>query len=299
MITLIDLSRLPPPAVVEQLSYESIRDAMLSDLAVRDAALADLLPSDPAYKIIEVCAYREMLVRSRCNSAATAQMLAFASGADLDHVGVTYMLTERLVLDPGNPAAVPPELPVYEADDDYRARLLLAFDAYSTAGAEPSYRFHAMSASALVKHVGIHSPAPVEVVVTVLSHSGTGAADAALLAAVEAALSDDVRPFTDQVTVQSAAIVQYSVVAALNVYSGVESETVRQMAQAALSAWVSEQHRVGRSIRAAGLIGALMVEGVHDAALAAPGLTADLIVEPGEAPYCTGTTVTVGGITVA
>lgn len=54
----IDLSTLPSPNVVEALGFETIFAAMLNDLCVRDPSFTALVGSDPAYKVLEVCAYR-------------------------------------------------------------------------------------------------------------------------------------------------------------------------------------------------------------------------------------------------
>src|SRR5688572_21280727 len=75
--TAVDLSRLPAPAVVEQLDFEVIFSAMLADLRARDPQFTAITESDPAYKLLQVCAYREMIVRQRCNEACRAIMLAY------------------------------------------------------------------------------------------------------------------------------------------------------------------------------------------------------------------------------
>ena len=48
------------------------------------------LESDPANKVLEVAAYREMLIRQRVNEAACGVMVAFATGSDLDHLAAFY-----------------------------------------------------------------------------------------------------------------------------------------------------------------------------------------------------------------
>ena len=87
MSQLIDLSTVPAPAIVEQFTFEEIVTAMLTDLRARDNAFTALVESDPAFKILEVCAYREMLMRQRVNEAAKACMLAYAVKNDLDNLG--------------------------------------------------------------------------------------------------------------------------------------------------------------------------------------------------------------------
>ena len=85
--TAIDLSNIPAPEVVETLDFSAILAAMVADLQARDPAFTALVESDPAWKILEVAAYRELLLRQRINDASRAVMLAFATGADLEHLG--------------------------------------------------------------------------------------------------------------------------------------------------------------------------------------------------------------------
>lgn len=87
---MIDLSTLPAPKAVEALSFESIVQAMISDLVTRDPTFTALVESDPAYKIVEACAYRELLLRQRNNEAVLAVMLAYAAGSDLDQIGANF-----------------------------------------------------------------------------------------------------------------------------------------------------------------------------------------------------------------
>lgn len=294
----VDLSKLPSPSVVQTVSYETIFSEMHADMLSRDPNLS-ITPADPAYKILEVAAYREALIRSELNDRAKGLLLAYATGSDLDHLGVTYFNTERLVIQEADNNAVPPVPEVKESDDDYRARMLLAEDGYSTAGPVAAYIYHAKSATSEVKDVSVTSPSAGQVVVALLSRSGNGSADQALVDAVTAALSDDVRPMTDEVIVQGATIVEYTVNASLTVYPGFNQTSIRTLAEESLLAWVADQHRLGRDITVAGIKAALLVEGVHDVTLTdslnGTDLTANLAVTETEAAYCTGVTVVVGG----
>jgi len=296
----IDLSRLPAPDVVEPLDYESI-------LAERKAALIALYPeaeqadiaalleleSEPLTKLCEENAYRELHWRQRVNEAAKAVMLAYSSKTDLDQLAANSNI-ERLVTDPGDPDAVPPVPPTYESDDDLRLRAQRAWEGLSVAGPTKAYEFHALSADGRVADATAISPSPCVAVVTVLSRLGDGTATQDLIDVVTAALSaEDVRPVGDRLTVQSAAIVAYSVDATLYLYPGPEQEPILAAAQAALDAYVSTQRRIGRDIRLSAVYAALHVEGVQRVELAAPA--ADVVLDETQAAHCTGTTVTIGG----
>ncbi len=288
--TAIDLSQLPEPAVVEQLDYEQILAAMLADLQARDPAFTALVESDPAYKVLEVAAYRELLIRRRVNDAALAVMLAYAFGSDLDQIGANYSVP-RLVLDEGDPLATPPVLPTYEEDSDYRRRIQLSFEGYSTAGSLGSYVFHGLSADGDVADVYPTSPTPGNVVVYVLSRTGNGTASSALLDKVNAALNADlVRPLTDNVTVQSASIVTYSVEAELVILPGPDSAVVRQTALDAITAYTVAQRKIGHDITLSGVYAALHQPGVQRVNLNSP--SANISISSSQSAYCTGITIT-------
>jgi phage-related baseplate assembly protein len=289
--TNVNLSQLPAPDAVEQIDFEVILAAMLADLRARDPVFDALVESDPAYKILEACAYREVLVRQRANDACRAVMLAFATGSDLDQVGANVNVA-RLVLDEGDPDAVPPVPPTLESDEDFRARIQLSFEAYTTAGSEGSYVFHALSADGDVKDASAVSPNPGEVVVYVLSRTGDGEASPTLIGLVEDALNaEDVRPMTDQVTVESADIVNYAITAELTMYPGPDSNVVLAAAQDAVEAYVAGVARIGYNVTRSGILAALHRPGVQNVALSLPA--ADVSIDDGEAPHCTAITLTV------
>lgn len=158
--SVIDLSKLPTPKVIEELDYEALFQEYLSDFTSRDQKYDGLLESDPAIIILEVMAYREMLLRKRINESAKANLLAFAKGSDLDHILAEYGV---LRLDG-------------EDDDRFRMRGQMAMDGFSTAGPIDAYRFFALSASVKVKSVDVRSEEPGKVIVTILSTDGDGTA---------------------------------------------------------------------------------------------------------------------------
>jgi phage-related baseplate assembly protein len=294
--TPINLSGIPAPAVVEALDFETILAAMVADLQARDTTFTALLESDPALKILEVCAYRELLLRQRVNDAAKGVMLTYALGTDLENLGAFFGVT-RNTITPANPNVYPPIPAVYETDESLRYRITLALEGLSTAGPFGSYVFHALK-TATIKDVAVAGPPEVEpgnVRVTLLSHTGNGTASAGEVAAVFKALNaEDVRPLTDIVTVQAASVLSYKLAVQLSVYDGPDPEVLKAEALARLQAYAAAAHKIGQDIRAAGVIAAAFVSGVENVALLNTGgaLTADLTVSSVQAAYCTGITVT-------
>lgn len=289
--TVVNLSQLPAPNVVESLDFETILAAMIADLQERDPTFTALVESDPAYKVLEVCAYRELLMRQRVNEAAKAIMLAYATGADLDQLGANVGV-QRQVITPADDTTVPPTPAVMESDDDFRARIQLSPEGYTTAGSEGSYVFHGLGADADVKDIQAISPEPGKVTVYVLSRTGDGTAPQETISAVAATLNGEtIRPMTDEVTVLSANIVNYTVTAELTLFPGPDATVVLQSAIDAVTAFLESQRRIGYDVTLSGLYRALHQPGVQNVNLTSP--TASLVLGDGQASYCTAINVTV------
>lgn len=71
------------PNIIEKLRYEEIFSRMKEELVKRDASFTGLVESDPAMKVLEVAAWRELLLRQRINEAVKGNLLKFATGEDL------------------------------------------------------------------------------------------------------------------------------------------------------------------------------------------------------------------------
>lgn len=292
----IDLSTLPAPPLIEPLDYETIYQQQLADFrrAMGEGWTAPL-ESDPIVKLLEVVAYRELLLRARVNDAARGVMLAYAVDGDLDQIGAGYNVA-RLLIDPGDSQAVPPRAPVYESNPDFRRRIQLSFEGYTTAGSTASYVFHGLGAAAEVADISAVSPIPGSVTVYVLSREGNGKASETLLAQVAAALNaEHVRPLTDRVTVQSANIVNYVITAELVMLPGPDSAVVHAAARSAIEAYTREQHALDRDITLSGIYHALHQPGVQRVNLTSPAK--NLAIGAGEASYCTAINLTVAGET--
>ncbi|MFP1920418.1 baseplate assembly protein [Lonsdalea quercina] len=299
-MSIIDLSQLPAPAIVEVPDFDTVlraRKAALlalypeSEQAAVAATLA--LESEPMVKLLQESAYREILLLQRINETAKACMVAYALGNDLDQLAANVNV-QRLTVTPADTSVIPPVDAVMESDDDLRQRIPAAFEGLSVAGPTGAYEFHALSADGRVSDASAISPTPAAVTVTVLSREGDGTASDDLLAVVSQALNDEaVRPVADRVTVQSAAIVPYTVDARLYLYPGPEAEPVRAAAQARLQNYITAQRRLGRDIRLSALYAALHVEGVQRVELLSPA--ADVVLDRTQAAYCTGWQVVTGG----
>jgi phage-related baseplate assembly protein len=294
--TAVDLSKLPYPDAVEQFAFEDILAAMIADLQSRDPEFSALVESDPAYKVLEVCAYRETLIRQRTNEAVKAVTLAYAADADLENIAANYNVQRQTIV-PANPDAIPPTPAVLESDADLRRRVQLSFEGFTTAGSRGAYVFHSLGANVEVLDADVYGPpeTPGVVRVAVLSRIGAGSASSNLLDVVAAKLNaEDVRPLTDFVVVESANIVEYSILAELTFYPGPDSAVVLQAAQAAAEEYVGSNHRLGRDVTLSGLYRALHQEGVQNVILTSP--SENVVTTWNQAAWCTSITIVGGGV---
>ncbi|MBV1842187.1 baseplate assembly protein [Photobacterium ganghwense] len=287
----VDMSQLPKPDVIEQLDYEAILQEWVSRYQAIDPDYLGINESDPVYKLLEVAAFREMVMRQRVNDAAHSTMLAYATKQDLDVRGADFDV-ERLVIEPGDLTAIPPREPVMESDEAFRYRIQLSNRAKNTAGSEDDYEFWALSADGRVKSVRSYSPeGTLTVTVSVLSHEGNGTASADLLAKVDAALTPkSTRPLSDEVVVQSATINEFEVVAELELFQGPDAGEVLKAARSNLEIWLAASHKQGLDLPLDGFYAALRVPGVYKVHLAAP--LGDVINDRFSAGYARSITLT-------
>ncbi len=274
----VDLSKLSAPQIVEPLAFETI-------LAQRKAKLAELFPaiapflnleSEPAVKLQETGAYRELIHYARVNDAARAVMLAFAVGSDLDHLGALFGVA-RLE---------------GETDERLRTRIGLAPEAYPGAGPAGGIVYHAMTASPLVKDVGLaRIPYRGEIRVAILSSEGDGTPSDEVLDAVRERLTDDaIKLMTDTISVLPAEIVPYAVDLRLRIPKGPDQLVVKAAAKAALASFTASRHRVGYEVFVSAISAAAHVPNVEQVVITAP--MADIVTGVAQAPFCTGITVT-------
>lgn len=298
----VDLSLLPPPDVIQTIDYEALVAEWKAELIAlyppeEQAAVTALLAleSEPIVKLIEIGAYRELLLRARHNDEARALLLAFAVGTDLDHIGVTYYQEERLEVTPGDDDAIPPVPPVMESDDDYRYRLALKPESFSVAGPRDAFEFHALTASGQVKSAKPTTPHGGTTEVFVLSRTGNGVPDAGLLATVLAALNPEgIRPLSEEVLVSPAEVIEYPLAVSLTLFPGPAGEIVQQAVDAALANFAAANHKLDGDIIRSAIDAAAHQPGVKKVVIDSPA--ADIVCGPHQAAYCTGITVTIAGI---
>lgn len=288
----IDITKLPAPFAIEPLSYEAIyqeRKAYFIGLhsVEQQASIAQTLEleSEPVVKLLQENAYRELILRQLHNERARRLLLAYTFGPELDHIGVTYYLTPRLVLSEGNPSAEPPEPAIHERDADYVRRILLAHDAWSTAGSREAYIYYALSASPLVKDASATRPLPGLIQVYILSREEGATASPALIETVLSALNgEQVRPLSDTVQVAAAQLKSFQLDAELEIAEGPDSNAVLEAALKAALEYINEQSRLGGRIGIDKLKATLYAPGVDYVHLNQP--TQSIVTNESSAPNC-------------
>lgn len=258
MTTLSDLASLPTPTVIESLSFETIFEELQTEFQSRYPDYSALLASDPAVKLLEVAAYREVLLRNRINAAAKASLLAFATGSDLDHLAAFYGVT-RLT---------------DETDDALRLRTRQRIIGFANAGGAAHYRYWALSASPEVADVEVDSPEPGRVRISVLGKEHDEAqeqtvSDAVLDAVRAVVLRDDIRVLTDTVEVVLAERIPVIVAARLWLYPDAPIETVSAV-RAVFARTLAAHAGLGWDLTRSWVIGQLQRPGVHKVELLAP-----------------------------
>lgn len=308
-MSVIDLARLPAPQVVEPLDFEAILSALKADLIARAPQLAPVLTleSEPLVKLLEVAAWREMVLRQRVNDAARAVMLPWATGADLDNLAARYDLV-RL---PG------------EDDERFRARVLIGYHALSAAGSAASWKLRALSVSTDIRQVDVWADRPGRVKIAVLArvaaplHAVTAeqaaigqalfgrhpqhdaaqpmrwrvaeASDPIVTQVGQALLAEDVRPLSVEVDVTVARIIPVPVSATLIHPPGPDGALLGMQAMERLRALAAQAAFRVDATRAQ-IIAALMGDGIRDVVLGAPA--ADVAVGRGEIAAITGIAIT-------
>lgn len=291
-MTTIDLTAIEAPDVVETLDFEDIYQDLIEHFQSIYPDWNAALESDPVVKLIELAAYREVRFRARVNDAARSVMLAFATGTTLEHLAALFGI-RRLAIKPADPESGVDALK--EKDDDLRARTQLAPQGYSVAGPEGAYRSHALNADGRVLSVSVTSPAPCEIVVTILSREGDGTASEELVEIVTKALqSDDVRPLADKVTVRSAEVIRYQIRATLKFFAGPDRSIVLAVSKKRTQQYADDMHRLDMEVTTDGLHAAIRVAGVQKVILETP--LDGIKVTKQQASFCTGIELIDGGV---
>ncbi|WP_264377720.1 baseplate assembly protein [Wolbachia endosymbiont (group B) of Philonthus cognatus] len=236
--------------IIEKLSYEEIFSRMKEELVCRDETFSALVESDPAIKILEVAAWRELLLRQRINEAVKGNLLKFATGEDLDNLAEFYGV----------------EREKEEDDERFRKRVKAKVKGWSTCGSKEHYRYYALSADSRVKDALVESPIPGKVQISILS-TQTGIALEELLEIVRKQVTrDDIRVLTDTVTVIGCNITEIDIDSRMSISSVISKEEIKEQFIKKFEA----SRRLGWNVTRSWIIANLFVDGVENVELIEP-----------------------------
>lgn len=271
-----DLSSYPPPEAVEQISTDQIIEAHVARFVAEweafraerpDLSLpeynAQALESDVPRVLFGATSYRELLLRVRINEAVRANLLAYATGSDLDHLAAFYDVA-RL----GG-----------EEDARLRVRVILALRGRSTGGTAARYESIAMSASIRVRSVKVYRVGRDPTVrVAVYAADNGGIADEALLSIVAGALNDPaVKMVNDTISVQSAVFQVVDIEANVWLLPTAAETLIPALAVSIRAAWATESS-LGFDLTKSWITAKLMQSGVYRVDIVAPA--ASVVADP-------------------
>ncbi|MHC3931094.1 baseplate J/gp47 family protein [Wolbachia endosymbiont of Rhagoletis indifferens] len=238
------------PNIIEPLNFEEIFSRMKEELVRRDESFTALVESDPAMKILEVAAWRELLLRERINEAVKSNLLKFAMGEDLDNLAEFYGVERQKE----------------ENDERFRKRIKAKIVGSSKGGSKEYYRYHALSADRRVKDALVESPIPGKVQISILSTT-TGIVSEELLEIVKKQVTrDDIRVLTDTVTVTGCNITEIDIHSRMSISPVILEEEIKKQFIKKFEA----SKRLGWNVTRSWIIANLFVDGVENVELIEP-----------------------------
>lgn len=147
-----------------------------------------------------------------------------------------------------------------ESDDDYKLRIRSAFDSFSTAGSTASYNYWAKSMSLSIVDVDSYTPSAGCVNICVLTKDGALGTDSELYTRLQEFLGNTnstKRPMTDNVTIETAEAVNYTIDLTYWIYSTdtINQDTIRTNVLSAINSYIDWQKaKLGRGIDPSELI---------------------------------------------
>lgn len=324
---LTDRNYLPAPEAIARPEFEAVvaqfKADYVANIKASDPALADEIEvtlEQPGALLTKMCeTFAQYLLNEieRRNQQAKQLLPGWSRGSNLDNM-VAHQGIQRQVLDPGDSDAWPVIPPVQESDDHLLLRYLLQSHA-PAAGSRMQYKASCLTLDEralvtvdkpspdkvqltyILQPDGIATqikdgnglmPTPGHVTVTILAREGDGTASPELLDHVRDHFArPDVSPGTDQITVQGAEIIPYTISAIAWIGRGPDSQITEISLRQKLQAYADKQHLLDAVIQPSFITHILHDAGAVKREIIEP--VADIDCAPHQAPYCMGITVEV------
>lgn len=300
MVSRLDLSKIPPPEIVTELSFERNLGRIVEKLkATFDGWKA--AQSDPYYKTAEVVSSEVFQLQGRINESIRQCLIAFARGSNLDQLGAIFKLLRAVV------EVQPDGTVIYEDDESFRTAIITAFDQYSTAGTRNGYLYwlrrtateidseireaarklredgKTSEAESLEKSIlsvidfNVYPSASdedpekdklimrdgrISAIAFFLNQTELSDLPRRVAAIRERMIRDDHIPLNDRLEVIPAEVIQKNIVAVLFVPNGPDPKVFEDLAQSGARRFLAENSKIGKRISLSGLYSKLHVDGI-------------------------------------
>jgi len=164
-----------------------------------------------------------------------------------------------------------------EDDDSYRERIHAAPEAFSCAGSEGAYIYHAKSVSALIGDVAVDSDLAGNVQIYLLLKDGSVPGEEMIQVVTEYLSGETIRPLTDNLSVLPPVLVEYDLDVRYWIAQSdsAVSASIQAKAAQAINEYIEWQRgKLGRDINPSELIYRLKAAGVKRVEVTAPVFTA-------------------------
>ncbi|MBA4269669.1 MAG: baseplate assembly protein [Methylobacterium sp.] len=296
----IDLSRLPAPAIIQVVDNEALIAQFHAAFALEWAQARLIDPSLPTYDVEQIrgdpiqiahraVAYLRLLDRQAVNDGFKATVPAFSFGADLDHV-VSRAGIARLVLVPANAETGTPA--VMESDAALLRRYLLGYRR-PAAGSTQRYLYEAWTAWPQMGDCRVNGRrthgrrGDMDIVITGPGGRLPTSEERDLVR--DAVLRDEVTPEGLDAIVLLARRQEYQVEQVIEVPRGPDPALLETDAEARIRAVADLRTSIGGEVPAELLAGAAYGPNIIRVRDLAP---VELAPDPYAVPVCTGITVT-------
>ncbi len=160
-----------------------------------------------------------------------------------------------------------------EADEDFAYRIYLSPCSYSVAGPSGAYKYYAKSFSTAVGDVDVSSPLPGDVEIRFLMSDESLPSESMCLELLKFISADDVRPFTDHVSVLVPGVQEFDVAFTyyINKSDAYKAAAVQKSVEAAANEYIKWQTSViGRDVNPSMLIKYVVEAGAKRVEISSP-----------------------------
>lgn len=303
---LLDMSRLGKPEALLTLSFknsfEEAKTRLVNIFIANDVPFnVEKQETDSGILILRVNNWRELLMVAAVNRLFLQNLVAFATGASLDHIAATLHLLSRMDGEP---------------DERFRTRIQLEAENKS-GGRLAGYKTEAMRASIDIVNVGTwvdrtHIMEPVVRLALMngstgqwvvdeavppntsrlrrASDTGMGVPSSLLVSSVQAHLDQEhIKQATDIVAVQAIAPIATTISYTIHHRSGPDPSRLRAASANAVASLVDDRHHPHRDLPFTAIISGASVGGVEKVSMEYP--LADVVAGNGQTVFVSQITV--------